>query len=331
MTPRHSPTASHPTTGRPARELTSLWIGLLLLGLTFAIYAPVINGQFLWDDDAHATRPELRSVEGLGRIWFDVGATQQYYPLLHSVFWIEHRAWGNATTGYHVVNILLHVSSAFLLYLILGRLKIPGALTAAAIFAAHPVHVESVAWIAEQKNTLSTVFYLAAMHWYLRFDEERRPAWYAAASTLFVLGLLTKTVVATLAGALLVIVWWQRGRISVRRDVLPLAPWFALGAAMGIATASIETRLLGAEGTEFTWTLFQRAVLAGRVIWFYLAKLFWPFDLAFVYPRWEIAPVWPQAVFASLSLRVFLRRRPLPVRGESRHHHGGRGGSCGTR
>jgi tetratricopeptide (TPR) repeat protein len=272
--------------------------------LTFAIYAPVINGQFLWDDDAHVTRPELRSIEGLGRIWFDVGATQQYYPLLHSMFWIEHRAWGNTTTGYHVVNILLHASSAFLLYLILGRLKVPGALTAAVIFAAHPVHVESVAWIAEQKNTLSTVFYLAAMYSYLRFDEERRPVWYAAASSLFVLGLLTKTVVATLAGALLLVVWWQRGRISARRDVLPLAPWFALGAAMGIATASIEARLLGAEGADFTWTFLQRAVLAGRVIWFYLGKLFWPLDLAFVYPRWEIALIWPQAIFTIGVLAV---------------------------
>ena len=84
---------------------------------------------------------------------------------------------------------------------------------AAAIFALHPVQVESVAWITEQKNTLSAVFYLGAMLAYLRFDESRRRSLYALALGLFVLGLLAKTVTATLPAALLVIFWWQRGRL----------------------------------------------------------------------------------------------------------------------
>ena len=101
------------------------------------------------------------------------GATQQYYPLLHSAFWVEHRLWGDWTLPYHLVNILLHAAAAVMVALVLRRLAIPGAYLAAAIFALHPVHVESVAWITEMKNTLSAVFYLGAAIAYLRFDEER--------------------------------------------------------------------------------------------------------------------------------------------------------------
>ena len=132
-----------------------------LVVAVFLVYQPAWQGGFIWDDDAHVTQPELRSWHGLYRIWFDVGATQQYYPLLHSAFWVEHKLWGDATLGYHLVNILLHAAAAVLVALVLRRLAIPGAYLAAAIFALHPVHVESVAWITEQKNTLSAVFYLA--------------------------------------------------------------------------------------------------------------------------------------------------------------------------
>src|SRR6478735_4981727 len=114
------------------------------------------------------------AVHGLWRIWSELGATQQYYPVLHSAFWFEHYLWGDALAGYHFANITLHATAAFLLFLILRRIAVPGALLAGAIFALHPVNVESVAWISEQKNTLSAVFYLAAMLVYLEFDESRK-------------------------------------------------------------------------------------------------------------------------------------------------------------
>ena len=297
-------------------------MAVLLVGAVVLAYLPALSGDFLWDDDAHVTRPDLRSLHGLARIWFDLGATQQYYPLLHSAFWLEHRAWGNATVGYHLVNLVLHATSAWVLLVILRRLHVPGATLAALVFALHPVHVESVAWIAEQKNTLSTAFYLGSLLMYLRFDEGRRRTDYALASALFVLGLLTKTVVATLPGALLVVLWWRRGRLESRRDLLPLMPWFALGAAAGLLTAWIESRLLGAEGAAFAFTLAERSALAGRVVWFYLGKLLWPADLTFIYPRWTIgAPGGPQLLppLAALAvLAAFWRvrgrwRAPLAV------------------
>ncbi len=282
---------------------------LLISIVTVLVYLPAMNGKQIWDDDAHITKPDLQSVRGLSRIWFEVGATQQYYPLLHSAFWLEHKLWGDSVLGYHLVNVLWHLISITLLYLILKRLKIPGALLATAIFALHPVMVESVAWISEQKNTLSAVFYLSAMLVYLEFDQSRRRSQYLIALGLFVLGLLTKTVIATLPAALLVIFWWQRGSLSWKRDILPLLPLFLLGAAAGILTAWVERKLIGAEGAGFELSFLDRGLLAGRVIWFYLSKLVWPANLIFIYPRWEIDPaVWWQWLFpvATLGLLALL-------------------------
>jgi len=191
--------------------------------------------------------------------------------------------------------------------LVLRRLAIPGAYLAAAIFALHPVHVESVAWITEQKNTLSAVFYLGAMLVYLRFDQAWKTSLYWWALGLFALGLLSKTTTAALPAALLVIFWWQRGKLLARRDVLPLIPFFVLGLASGLFTAWVERKLVGAEGPEFALTLVQRGLIAGRVIWFYLGKLFWPGELIFFYPRWHVSQaVWWQYLFPLAAILLFL-------------------------
>ncbi len=164
----------------------------------------------------------------------------------------------------------------------------PGAWLAALLFALHPVCVESVAWIAEQKNTLSAVLYFGAALAYLRFDEQRHASRYALATGLFLLALLTKTVTATLPAALLVVFWWRRGRLSWRRDALPLLPWLAAGTAAGWLTAWFERTSIGAAGADFALNGVQRWLLAGRVFWFYLGKLVWPADLIFIYPRWTV-------------------------------------------
>jgi tetratricopeptide (TPR) repeat protein len=203
---------------------------------------------------------------------------------------VEHRLWGDAVLGYHLVNVALHAASAGLVVTIVRRLALPGAWLAGFVFALHPVCVEAVAWISEQKSTLSGVFYLAAALTYLRFDRTRRKSPYFLALGLFVLALTTKTVTATLPAAMLVVFWWQRGRLAWRRDVLPLVPWFAVGAAAGLFTAWVESspRLIGAQGPEYALTLPQRFLLAGRVPWFYAGKALWPSNLMFSYPQWKI-------------------------------------------
>ncbi len=271
----------------------------------------------VWDDDAHVTHAALRSLHGLWRTWFDLGATQQYYPVLHSAFWLEHRLWGDATLGYHLVNVLLHVTAACLFGVVLRRLWIRGSSDetlarsatraswlAAFIFALHPVCVESVAWISEQKNTLSLVFYLLAGLAYLRFVAKRVSVssgsrrWYLVATLLFILALLTKSVTSTLPAALLVVLTWQRGRLDWRRDLPPLLPWFALGAVAGLFTAWVENHLGGANGQDFALSFADRTVLAGRVIVFYGSKLLWPAHLIFIYPHWRIdAGIWWQWLY----------------------------------
>lgn len=283
------------------------WPAVAVFALFFlaalVAYFPALHGDFLWDDAGHVTNPALQSWSGLMRIWFEPGVTQQYYPLLHSAFWLEHKLWGDAVTGYHLVNILQHALAATLFGLLLRRLAVPGAWLAAGLFLLHPVCVESVAWICEQKNTLSLVLYLGAALAYLRFDGERSPRRYAVATLLFVCALLTKTVTASLPAALLVVFWWQRGRLDWRRDVLPLLPWFVLGAGGGLFTAHFERALIGAQGADFGLGALDRLVLAGRVFWFYLGQLAWPFELIFVYPRWSIdAGVWWQWLFTAAGL-----------------------------
>lgn len=277
----------------------------LLFCATLFAYLPVLNGKLLWDDDAHITRAALRTLHGLWQISLNVGATQQYYPLLHSAFWIEYKLWGDAVPGYHLVNIALHSLAACLVVAIVRRLALPGAWLAGFIFALHPVCVEAVAWISEQKSTLSTVFYLGAALAYLNFDGTRRKSQYFIALGLFVLALLSKTVTATLPAALLVVFWWQRGRLRWRSDVVPLVPWLVFGAAAGMFTAAVERKYIGAQGADYSLTLLQRFLIAGRAIWFYAGKSLWPEHLTFIYPHWTIdSSVWWQYLFPAATVAV---------------------------
>ena len=286
---------ARPTPSAPSGWLSPriIWSGAAILVALLIAYAPALHGEFVWDDDAHVTRPELRTLYGLWRIWFDVGATQQSLPappqrVLAGTPYLGQRGAGLSPRQRRAPRARGLAAAPGP-----DTAEIPGAPLAAAIFALHPVHVESVAWISEQKNTLSLAFYLGALAVYLRFAEGRRRSLYVGASALFVLGLLTKTVVATLPGALLLIFWWRAGQLSWRRDVVPLLPWFAAGAAAGLVTAWFERHLLAAEGADFAMTFGQRSVLAGRVLWFYVGKLLWPSHLSFIYARWTIDAVWP--------------------------------------
>ncbi len=266
-----------------------------------------MRGSLLWDDNAHVTRADLQSIHGLWRIWFDLGATQQYYPLLHTAFWLEHRVWGDAVLDYHALNIVLHAISACLVVAIIRRLALPGAWLAGFLFALHPVCVEAVAWISEQKSVLSGAFCLASTLAYLHFDRTRRKSHYLLALSLFLLALMCKTVTAVLPAILLVVFWWQRGKIGWRRDVAPLAPWFVLGVPAGLFTAWVERTpgLIGAQGSEYALTAIQRVLLAGRAPWFYAWKAIWPSNLMFVYPRWKIdSGEWWQYLFPLVLIAV---------------------------
>lgn len=275
-------------------------IGLLsVFAMTAAAYQPVFSAGFIWDDNSYVTHNAfLSTLDGLRRIWLQPTVSPQYYPLTFTTFWLEYQAWGLWPVGYHVVNVLLHALNAVLAWRVFRQLKIPGAWWAAAVFALHPVHVESVAWITERKNLLSGLGFLVACWSYLRFDERRHAptaspvrAWrdYALALLSFAAALLSKTIVCTLPAVLALMLWWRRRRLS-RRDLLPLLPFLLLGAAMAVLTARLEAVRVGASGAAWNFSAVERALIASHAVWFYLGKLCWPAPLMTVYPRWTVDP-----------------------------------------
>ena len=303
------------TDTKQSRNGTSvLKLAILLVVLTFLAYIPALSSGFVWDDDAHVTDSRaLRTVCGLATIWTNPGATHQYYPLVHTSFWIDYHLWGLNPFGYHLVNVMLQALNAVLLWQLLEQLGIPGAWLAATVFAIHPVHVESVAWISERKNVLSGAFYLLSLLAFLRFcpletsppPERRRWGFYWLALAFFGCAMLSKTVTCTLPVSILLLTWWKRGRITVR-DLSTLMTFFAVGVALGSTTLWVETVYTGARGAEWSFTLFDRVLIAGRALWFYAAKLVWPVNLTFIYPRWTIdaRQLWQWLFPASAALAM---------------------------
>jgi hypothetical protein len=308
------------------KKTLMIWAGVIIL-MTLVAYIPAMQGGYIWDDDVHVTdNSTLRTPDGLRRIWFELGAVPQYYPLVHTTFWVEYHLYQLEPFGYHLVNVLLHAFNAVFLWLVLRYLGIPGAWLAAAFFALHPVHVESVAWVTERKNVLSSFFYLAAVLAYLRFvDFEResessfdsdkehhlwlnntRHPWlfYALALFLYLCALLSKTVACSMPAAILLILWWKKTRVKWR-DILALIPFFTVGVGLGLVTVWMEKYHVGAQGKEWALSFVDRCLIAGRALWFYASKLVWPHKLIFNYPRWQIdSGVWWQYLFPLAVLGV---------------------------
>ena len=222
--------------------------------------------------------------------------------MVHTTYWIEYHLWGHHPAGYHLINILLHGLNAILIWKILQFLQVPGSLLAALLFALHPVHVESVAWITERKNTLSGLFYLLSAWCYLRTmlrppEEKPSKALYFASLLLFGAALLSKSVTATLPAALLLVVTWKRRRFNPR-DLLPVLPMVIAVIPMAMVTAWVEKNIVGTMYVNWDLSLLDRFLIAGRASWFYAAKLLLPLKLTFIYPRWNIDPgIWWQRLF----------------------------------
>lgn len=263
----------------------------------------------------------------------DSGQHAQYYPLVFTSFWVERHLWGLHPLGYHLVNVALHAGNAWLVWTLARRLGLRGAWLLAALFALHPVHVESVAWITERKNVLSGFLTLLAALCWLRFDDaderarepegrpgERRGLWYGAALGAFGLALLAKTVACSLPVTLILISVW-RGRRLDRRRLASLVPFFAVGLVLALQTAWIERVSVGADGAVFDFSPLERLLIASRAVAFYAGKLLVPWPLIFLYPRQELRPAellsWlPLALelaLAGLAWRAFRRGRRGPA------------------
>jgi len=268
-------------------EHRSWFLALVLVLVTFAAYQPVWRAGVIWDDEELVTDNRMvQAPDGLRRMWLTTDVLG-YWPLTSSAWWLEWRLWGNHPTGYHAVNVLLHAINAVLVWAILWRLKVPGSWLAGCVFALHPVNVASVAWISEQKNMLSMLFYLIAIRLYLRFDEEGGWRWYGFSLGAFLLALLSKTAVVMLPVVLLGCLWWMRGRVR-REDFLRSLPFFVLSLVMGLVTISFQyPRAVGGHAPQ-TEGFFTRLAVAGSTPWFYLYKTLLPINLTAIYPKWAI-------------------------------------------
>ena len=300
---------------RPKRDY--LLLALLLAVTTILAYQPAWHGGFIWDDDAYIANNELLTApDGLRRIWFSLDSPSQYFPLVYTMFRFERAWWGLSPTGYHFVNILLHIANALILWSLLARLRVPGAWLASAIFALHPVQVESVAWITERKNVLMGFFFLLTIRAWVEFvDKQTKHRWffYVLALLLYALALFSKTTACTLPAALLLILWLQRRRIN-QRQLVQLVPFVVLALGMGLLTVWWERYHQGTHGSLFAISPPERLLIASRAIWFYLGKLFWPSNLTFIYPRWIVSPThlleyaWLAALCGLCAVISFARR-----------------------
>jgi len=307
--------------------------------LTAVVYLPSLRAGFVFDDPILITdNPMVKTRDGLYRYWF-TAETSDYRPMAWSLWWVEWRLWGARAAGYHAVNILLHAVDAVLVWLVLRRLNPApnafwtrrGAWLAALIFAIHPVNVATAAWISEQKNTLSMLFFALSILLYLKFDNatdmepvdtrERVPTnamgpvgprscaaewmWYGLSLAAGLLAQLTKTAVVMLPVVLLGCVWWRRQRVP-RRDWWCSVPFFAASLILSLVTIVQHHRALP-KSFVATGGPAARLAVAGYVPWFYLSKALLPIDLTVIYPKWEVDPArWISYVPGLIWLGLFV-------------------------
>ena len=320
-----SPTA---TAFRPRSRWTrGVVSGAVLFLLVLLAYLPAIRAGYLWDDDKLLTQnPAIAGPAGLGTVW--TTRASDICPLTITALWTMHRVWGFTPWVYHLANILLHSLGAMLLWRVLGRLRVSGAWLGAALWALHPVQVESVAWISEMKNTLSGVFYLLAILFFLpRLDpaqtgEHAGTAWACYALTLLCAGLAmaSKTSTMVLPAVLCLLAWWVDGGWRWRR-LWDIAPVFLFSLAAVLLSVWTQLWQQTAVGNDAAWVRSgpQRLAAAGDMVCFYLGKLLWPHPLMTVYPRWKIDSGQPLAFLPLLlvviaGMALWFSRRSVPAR-----------------
>ena len=295
------------------RDKTDLKL-LGIIVLCFIIYGPSLANGFIWDDDAYVHKnPVLTSPTAVKDIWFSY-KTPQYYPLVFTSFLIEHALWGFKPFGYHLVNLLLHIINALLVFTLVRKFSPKLAFFTAVIFAIHPIQVETVAWITERKNLLGLLFFLLATLSYLRFEEKKKKADYIASLALFTCALLSKSVAVCFVAVPLLYQWWKENRITLQKILVTL-PFAAIGILSAVNTIYLELYRVGAKWDTWTLAPLGRLILSARILFFYAYKLLVPFRFIFFYPRWQVdAGQWWQWLFlaAAVGLLVFLvkaRRR----------------------
>jgi tetratricopeptide (TPR) repeat protein len=320
------------------RPLLVAGVIVAILGATLWAYWPVATrGVFIFDDDTHLTGNPVLQPGGLAKVWQPITFVRDqrpggwgwsvrpagyidYWPLTFTAYWLGYQCWGLDPVGFHLMNLAAYALCALLVWRVLAMLRVPGAMLAGAIFALHPVNVETAAWISQLKTMLSVALALASVMAYLW--HERRGAWwrYAMALVLFLLSCLAKPTAVTLPAVLLLLAWWQRGKIDWR-DMLRAIPYLGIAAGLSALAVWMQQALTAGQVIR-TDPMLSRVALAGTAVWFYLGELVWPANLTLVYPRWWADPhdlLWYRfdvALLAALIVAWIWRRswgRPVLV------------------
>ncbi len=295
-----TPSAASPWTFFPAWTRRPFLAGAALCAIVAVSFYPALSAGFVLDDNIFTESPAIRAWSGLWNIWFspsDIEGEGHYWPIVYTTFWLEHKLWGVTPFGTHLVNVLFYMVGVLLLWRLLRCLDVPGAWAIAAVFALHPMHVDSVAWAIGRKDLLSGIFYIGAVLCWIRsiggLEGGRRrprdpivarPGLYLGALGLFVAAMLSKSVAVTLPVALAILLWWKNGRV-MWADAWRIAPFLLV--ALSIALADLSYYRSGGE-VSFDYGFAERALIAARALWYYTEKLLWPTDLAVIGPLREV-------------------------------------------
>src|SRR5262249_51005465 len=316
----------------------AFWVCLALAVITMAVLGRVCGNDFVnYDDPSYVTRnPYVQiGLSGQGLKWdFTTFHTGNWHPLTWLSLQIDHQLFGLMSWGYHLTNLILHTPNTVLLFLVFFRMTgnlWPSALVAA-LFALHPLHVESVAWVTERKDVLSTLFGMLTLWSYIAYVE-RRGAWRYLRILFFLsLGLMAKPTLVILPCVLLLLDYWPLslfnpeptarelkdggGRIEntekarcvflnpqssiLHRRLLEKLPLFAVATASCIVTLFAQQSANTVRSLE-SWPLSIRVANSFATYAAYIGKMFWPFNLAVFYPRQEA-----EALYLSALSAVFL-------------------------
>ena len=291
-------------------------ICIFLAVSTFAVYSQVQDHEFInYDDDKYVTNNEYVKA-GFTRDSVGWALTTSYNSNWHPMTWLSHmldaQLFGPNSKGHHLTNLLFHIANVLLLFLVL--LRMTGALWqsgfVAALFALHPLNVESVAWVAERKNVLSTFFWLLTMWAYIRYAQKTNLKRYSLVILFFAMGLMSKPMLVTLPFVLLLLDYWPLRRLqsdrrtAISRLVYEKIPLLVLVAGSVVTTLTVQ-KMGGALGSLNAFPIQERVINALVSYWLYLQKMIWPGGLAIFYAHPEnTLSVWKGLATAALLALV---------------------------
>lgn len=276
------------------REKWPLVQAFLIVAAGFWVFGPALHGDWIGDDSWYVVdNPLIYDPARLWKAWFQIGSWVEYYPIEETVQWVQWQLWHTETFGYHLTNVVLHLTSALLVWRLFNKFGLRLAWLGGLLFVVHPMTVDSVALINELKASLSLPPFLLAMCAWIDYEENRNIRDYRLALGLFVVAMLCKITMAMFPVVILLYAWWKRGRIGWR-DLKASAPFFAIAFALGMATIEAGD-IYSHVGTSYArdiprGDLISRVVLAGEVIAFYFSKCLLPVTPMAIYPEWKVDP-----------------------------------------